>query len=146
MKGELRFICGIYLPPAVGAGYLIAWCGFIGSGPTQAVLSTDDYANGLPTLAWLFGGAAVLSLVYATVMEMAFDLGIKSGSMQAILVSELLGLLAGVFFHLVVFRANPMLNQDLALEAIGMATGVTVGLVVKLFFSHPEIVQAPREI
>jgi hypothetical protein len=100
----------------------------------------------LPTLAWLLGGTAILSVIYATAMEVALDLGLKTHAWLLVLFSQMLGLAAGAFFDLVVFRQDKTFNHHFGLEIVGMATGVTVGLIVKVFFSSPPVAKLPMEI
>ncbi len=146
MKSDLRFICEMFLPSLLGAVYLVAWCGFASTVGIRTGLTMDDYSAGLPTLAWLLGGTAILSVIYATAMEVALDLGLKAHSWMLVLFSEMLGLAAGLFFDLVVFRQDTTFNHDNGLEMVGMLTGLTVGLIIKVVFSSPPVARLPMEI
>jgi hypothetical protein len=151
MNNEPRFVSQMFLPPFLAAGYLVAWCQWVdaetaGTNFPPAAYGPGLLNGGLVTLGWLIAGTVFFSLLYATVMEVAYDMGLRSNSLQTLLASVVLGALTGAFYDLVVFAGNQVYNKALAFEMIGALTGVTMGWLVRIFFRKPPPKRPPLSL
>ena len=144
MKSEYRFIFLIFVSPLVGALYFLSWAKLVVGGPDGSLVPISNNFP-LPIVAWIFCAPILMSLFFAVAMDVAFDLGLRPGSWGTVLLAEILGLVAGAFVGLFKMHPAHFFDQNFTFETMGLATGFTMGLAIKIFFSTPVLKIRPLD-